>query len=99
MFFYYYLLYLCDKKYNNMEAAIKKLTAFRLDSDLLDMLKSAAKRERRSLNNYVECLLMDIMYTEPNEETQAAIKEARLGKNLKEVDTSSFESFIKSCSE
>lgn len=82
-----------------MEVTIKKLTAFRLNSDLLDTLKSAAKREHRSLNNYVECLLMDIMYNEPNEETQAAIKEARSGKNLKEVDTSSFENFIKSCSE
>ena len=30
-----------------MEVAIKKLTAFRLDSNLLDMLKSAAKREHR----------------------------------------------------
>ena len=40
-----------------MEVAIKKLTAFRLDSNLLDMLKSAAKREHRSLNNFVECLL------------------------------------------
>ena len=80
-----------------MEVAIKKLTAFRLDSNLLDMLKSAAKREHRSLNNFVECLLMDAMYTEPNEE--AAIEEARAGKNLKKVDTSSFENFIKSCSE
>jgi hypothetical protein len=35
-----------------MEVAIKKLTAFRLDSNLLDMLKSAAKREHRSLNNF-----------------------------------------------
>ena len=31
-----------------MEVAIKKLTAFRLNSDLLDTLKSAAKREHRS---------------------------------------------------
>ena len=46
-----------------MEVTIKKLTAFRLDSNLLDMLKSAAKREHRSLNNFVECLLMDAMYT------------------------------------
>ena len=51
-----------------MEVAIKKLTAFRLDSNLLDMLKRAAKREHRSLNNFVECLLMDAMYTEPNQE-------------------------------
>lgn len=82
-----------------MEVTIKKLTAFRLDSNLLDMLKGAAKREHRSLNNFVECLLMDAMYTEPNEETKAAIEEARTGKNLKKVDTSSFENFIKSCSE
>lgn len=93
------MLYICNQKYNDMEVAIKKLTAFRLNSDLLDMLKNAAKREHRSLNNYVECLLMDIMYKEPNEETQAAIKEARLGKDLRKVDTSSFENFIKSCSE
>ena len=41
-----------------MEAVTKRQTAFRFDSDLLDMLKRAAKREHRSLNNYVECLLM-----------------------------------------
>ena len=55
-------LYICNQKYNNMEVAIKKLTALRLNSDLLDTLKSAAKREHRSLNNYVECLLMYIRY-------------------------------------
>ena len=82
-----------------MEVAIKKLTAFRLDSNLLNVLKNAAKREHRSLNNFVECLLMDAMYTEPNEETKAAIEEARAGENLKKVDTSTFENFIKSCSE
>lgn len=82
-----------------MEVAIKKQTAFRFDSDLLDALKSAAKREHRSLNNYVECILREVIYTEPNEETKEAIKEARADKNLKKVDMSSFESFIKSCSE
>lgn len=82
-----------------MEVVVKKLTAFRLNNDLLDMLKSAAKREHRSLNNFVECLLMDAMYSEPNEETKAAIEEARAGKNLKTIDTSSFENFLKSCSE
>ena len=35
-----------------METAIKKQTAFRFDSDLLEDLKSAAKREHRSLNNF-----------------------------------------------
>ena len=37
-----------------MEATVKKQTAFRFDSELLDLLKSAAKREHRSLNNYVD---------------------------------------------
>lgn len=49
-----------------MEVAIKKQTTFRLDSDLLDALKSAAKREHRSLNNFVECILREVIYTEPN---------------------------------
>lgn len=82
-----------------MEVVVKKLTAFRLNNDLLDMLKSAAKREHRSLNNFVECLLMDAMYSEPNEETKAAIEEVRAGKDLKTIDTSSFENFLKSCNE
>ena len=77
----------------------RKATMFRLDIELLERLKELAKKEHRSLNNFVECLLMDAMYTEPNEETKAAIEEARTGKNLKKVDTSSFENFIKSCSE
>ena len=94
-----YIHYLCFKKIEIMEVAIKKQTAFRLDSDLLDALKSAAKREHRSLNNFVECILREVVYTEPNEETKEAIAEARAGKNLKKVNMSSFENFIKSCSE
>jgi hypothetical protein len=82
-----------------MEAAIKKQTAFRLNSDLLDALKNAAKREHRSLNNFVECILMDVMYAEPNEETRAAIEEARSGKSAGTIDTSSFEAFMKSLDE
>ena len=57
-----------------MEAVTKRQTAFRFDSDLLDMLKRAAKREHRSLNNYVECLLMDAMYNEPNEKQRLPLK-------------------------
>ena len=82
-----------------MEVTIKKQTAFRLDSDLLDALKTAAKRKHRSLNNFVECILREVIYNEPNEETKEAIAEARAGKNLKDVDMSSFESFMKSCNE
>lgn len=77
-----------------MEVSIKKQTAFRLDSDLLDVLKRAAKREHRSLNNFVETLLMEVMYHEPNKTTKAAIEEARSGKYAGTIDTSSMESFI-----
>ncbi len=82
-----------------MEAVIKKQTAFRLDSDLLDALKRAAKREHRSLNNFVECILRDVVYAEPNEETKAAIEEARSGKSAGTIDASSFEAFMKSLDE
>lgn len=83
----------------DMDTTIKKQTAFRLDSDLLEALKLAAKREHRSLNNFVECILREMMYTEPNEETKEAIAEAHADQNLKKVDMSSFENFIKSSSE
>ena len=63
---------------------------------MLDLLKSAAKREHRSLNNYVECLLREAMYREPNEETKMAIEEARSGKYAGTIDMSSFDSFVKS---
>lgn len=82
-----------------MEVAIKKQTAFRFDSDLLEDLKIAAKREHRSLNNFVECILRDVMYSEPNEETKAAIEEARAGKSAGTIDMSSFDSFMKSLNE
>ena len=76
---------------------MKRQTAFRLDSELLEKLKSAAKREHRSLNNYVECILREVMYSEPNETTKTAIEEARAGKYAGTVDTSSMDAFLKSC--
>lgn len=77
----------------------RKQTAFRLSTDLLERLKLAAKRQNRSLNNFVESVLMDVVYNEPNEETKAAIEEAKAGKYAGIIDTSSMEAFIKSCSE
>ena len=64
-----------------MEAAIdRKQTAFRLSTDLLDRLRLAAKKQNRSLNNFVESILMDVVYNEPNEETKEAIAEAKAGE-------------------
>ncbi|MBD5189746.1 MAG: ribbon-helix-helix protein, CopG family [Bacteroidales bacterium] len=82
-----------------MEASVqKKATMFRLNVDLIERLKELAKREHRSLNNFVECVLLDVAYNEPNEVTKAAIEEARSGKlrNVAPVDTSSVEAMFKS---
>lgn len=80
-----------------MEAVIRKQTSFRLREDLLQILQEQARKANRSLNNFVESTLMDAMYSEPNEETVAAINEARSGKFAGTIDTSSMEAFIKSC--
>jgi hypothetical protein len=56
----------------------------------------AAARENRSLNNYVESVLMDVIYNQPNAETEAAIAESRSGKSAGKIDTSSMEAFKKS---
>jgi len=83
-----------------MDAVInKKQTAFRLSTDLLDRLKIEAKKENRSLNNYVENLLMNVAYKEPNGATLSAMEEAKAGKYAGTIDTSSMEAFIKSCEE
>jgi HicB family. len=77
--------------------AVKKLTSFRIDENLINRLKVEARKTNRSLNNYVEYILMNSFYNEPNETTILAIEEARKGKFAGTIDTSSMEAFIKSC--
>ena len=74
----------------------RKVTAFRLNEDLLMRLKKEAKKENRSLNNYVESALMGIVYRKPNKVTLAAIKEAQEDKNLETLNMENFESFVAS---
>ncbi len=69
---------------------------FRLREDLLERLKKLAARDNRSLNNYVETILMDVAYNTPNEATIAAIKEAQNDENLSDVDMTNYDSFLKS---
>ena len=64
---------------------VRKPTSFRLRGDILEGLKRNAARENRTLNNYVESVLLDVVYSEPNEETKAAIREAMSGKNTNKV--------------
>lgn len=80
----------------NTVAVDRKQTAFRLRTDLLDRLKVAAKKENRSLNNYVESVLLDAVYREPNEETLAAMKDAKENGNLETLDLDNFEKYVES---
>lgn len=55
----------------------RKQTSFRLRTDLLEVPKIRAAEANRTLNDYVESVLLDIAYNdEPNAETRAAIEEA-----------------------
>lgn len=76
----------------------KKATMLRLNVDLVERLKEMARAEHRSFNNFVECILMRVADNIPNEETIAAIEEARSGKlrNIPPIDTSSVEAMFKS---
>ena len=80
-----------------METAILRTqTAFRLSNELLRRLKIEARKQNRSLNNYVESVLMDAVYRIPNRETLAAMEEAREEKNLETINLENLEGFIDS---
>ena len=79
---------------------VRKSASFRLNADLLETLKRHAKAANCSLNNYVESVLLDAMYFEPNEETKTAIEEARSGKPAAgTLDLDNFDAFVKSIDE
>lgn len=81
-----------------MEIALKKNQSFRLSVALIERLKQLAKRQNRSLNNYVETVLLDAAYNEPNATTLAAMKEVESGalRNEPALDLSSIEAMEKS---
>lgn len=74
-------------------ATIRKPTSFRLRTDLLYMLKEKAALRKWSLNYYVETVLLDDVYNEPNYVTKAAIEEAMSGKNPNKIYNSVEELF------
>ena len=80
-----------------MEATITRTqTAFRLSTEFLKRLKTEARKQNRSLNNYVESVLMDAVYRTPNAQTMAALKEARENENLETINLDNLEGFIES---
>lgn len=82
----------------DMEIALKKNQSFRLSVELIDRLKQLAKRQNRSLNNYVETVLLDAAYHEPNAATLEAMEEAASGRlrNEPALNLSSVEAMEKS---
>ncbi|MDE6231422.1 MAG: toxin-antitoxin system protein [Muribaculaceae bacterium] len=81
-----------------MEIALKKNQSFRLSVELIDRLKQLAKRQNRSLNNYVETVLLNAAYHEPNAVTLAAMKEAESDamNDVAPLDMSSIDAMEKS---
>ncbi len=81
-----------------MDIALKKNQSFRLSVELIERLKQLAKRQNRSLNNYVETLLLDAAFHESNATTLAAMKEAENGalRNEAPLDLSSIQAMEKS---
>jgi hypothetical protein len=80
----------------NMETIERKQTAFRLRKDLMDKLKKDAAKQNRSVNNYVETLLLDAVYREPNEETLEAMREVESGIELETLDMENFHKYVAS---
>ena len=73
-------------KIQYMETTIRVQASFRLKADLMERLRMGAKASNRSLNNFVESVLLDAMYREPNETTKEAIAEAMNTKDKKAYD-------------
>ena len=64
---------------------MKVQTAFRLEKELVEELKEQAKRNKRSLNNYVEFILSKVVEKQPNDKTIEALEEALSNKDLKPI--------------
>lgn len=82
-----------------MDLAIKKNQSFRLPVELLESLKRIAKGQNRSLNNYVETVLLEAAAAhEPNRVTLSAMKEVESGalRNEPALDLTSIEAMEKS---
>ena len=76
----------------------KKNYSFRFPVDLMEKLKVLAKGQNRSVNNYLETMILDAVYNKPNATTLAAMDEIRSGKARQNppLDLSSVEAMEKS---
>ena len=75
-------------------AKSKKSTSLRLDTELYSYIERLAKKENRSVNNFIETVLAKATsFYEPNEQTKKDIEEARKEKPFMERYKSSQEAF------
>lgn len=87
--------YICYKNSTAMEAIHeRKQTSFRLSTDLLKRMQTEARKENRSLNNFVENMLMEAMCHRPNATTLNAMKEAQSDDELETLDPNDLKSYI-----
>ena len=87
-------IYLRYKIKIKMETIVRRQISFRLSEDLLERLKIEADKVNRSLNNFVESALMDLVYKRPNQITIDAIKEAQSGEELEVLDMDNFTDYV-----
>ena len=83
---------------------LRQPTSFRLNSKLLAILKERAKASNRSLNNYVESVLLNAVSLEPNdalickkefyEHVEKAISDIRSGKGYSMKPNESLDAFL-----
>ncbi len=68
-----------------------KQMTFRFRKDLMELVKAKAKAQHRSVNNYIESLLLREVGHIPNQETTNAIEAARDNIDLEPMeDVNSF---------
>ena len=68
---------------------LKKSTSLRLDRELYNYIEKLAKKENRSVNNFIETVLANATnFYEPNQETKKAIEDLQSERpNLKRYNT------------
>jgi hypothetical protein len=62
---------------------------FKLDQRFISVLKEKARRENIKLNDYVERLLLDGVYSQPNKAVES-------GDDLDTLDVDNFEEYVRS---
>ena len=80
-----------------MDLAVKKIHSFRISVELLERLKKIAKRQNRTLNNYVETALADIVEEEDFESDFSNEFTPELQRKLAEAEQRRKEGNVISC--